>query len=140
MIVKNAASAVIRDDQGRFLLVQRGHHPAKGLWSLPGGSVEPGESLQETARREVFEETGLEISPGAEVWRVSVELAEGLMYDVHAFEAVITGGVLAAADDAAAVAWVAPEDLHTLDLTPQLGEFLAGYSASRDATPGEKDV
>ena len=56
-----AVSAVIVDAENRVLLVQRGHEPALGQWSLPGGSVEAGESMSEALRREVREETGLEV-------------------------------------------------------------------------------
>jgi len=53
------AGAVVRDGAGRLLLVQRGRAPSAGLWSLPGGRVEPGETAAEAAAREVTEETGL---------------------------------------------------------------------------------
>ncbi len=95
-----------------------------GLWSLPGGSVEDGETLSQAAIREVKEETGLDIVTGDEVWRVVVELAEGTHYSVHALEGVVTGGVLLAGDDAEDVGWFSGNDLHTLALTPHLLEFL----------------
>lgn len=59
--------AVIVDDQGRVLLIQRGTEPRKGLWSIPGGLVELGEGLPEAVQREVLEETGLHIRPEAVV-------------------------------------------------------------------------
>ena len=108
------------------MLVKRGHEPAKDLWSLPGGSVEEGETLSQAAVREVKEETGLDIVTGREVWRVVVELATGRHYDVHALEAVVTGGVLQAGDDAADAGWFVIDELHTLPLTPHLLEFFTG--------------
>jgi len=124
-----AASAVVQDDQGRFLLVQRGHEPAVGLWSLPGGSVEQGETISEAAIREVKEETGLEIVTGREVWRVVVELAPGTHYEVHALEGKVTGGDLLAGDDAADAKWCGVKEVQTMSLTPQLRQFLTSYQA-----------
>ena len=122
-----AASAVVRDELGRILLVKRGHEPAKGLWSLPGGSVEDGETLSQAAIREVKEETGLDIVTGPEVWRVMVELAAGTHYDVHALEGVVTGGVLQAGDDAADATWWSLGELDNLSLTPHLLKFLSHF-------------
>lgn len=51
-----AAGMIVQDDEGRILLQRRGDD---GTWGIPGGALEPGESLEETARRELFEETGL---------------------------------------------------------------------------------
>jgi len=50
---------------GAILLVERGRDPLKGYWSLPGGLVETGERLEAAITREVFEETGLRVKPGA---------------------------------------------------------------------------
>jgi len=127
--VIRAASAVITDDTNRVLLVKRGREPAKGLWSLPGGSVEEGETLSQAAVREIREETGLHIVTGQEVWRVCVELSEGHYYDVSALSATVTGGELSAGDDAADARWWDKRELSGLDLTPHLVEFLTDYLA-----------
>jgi len=56
--------AVVLNSTGRVLLVKRAHEPLKGEWSLPGGGVEIGETLEAALRRELFEETGLDIQVG----------------------------------------------------------------------------
>ena len=56
--------AVIKDDQGRLRLIKRGHEPGAGLWSLPGGRIEPGETDAEALVREMREETGLTVQAG----------------------------------------------------------------------------
>src|ERR1700740_3671701 len=62
--------AVIKDDQGRLLLIKRGHEPGAGLWSVPGGRIEPGETDAEALVREMREETGLAVQAGPLVRRV----------------------------------------------------------------------
>ena len=56
--------AVIKDRGNRLLLIKRGHEPGAGLWSLPGGRIEPGETDQQALVREVREETGLAVTAG----------------------------------------------------------------------------
>jgi len=58
------------DDAGRLLLVQRANEPGRGLWSVPGGRVEPGEDDAAALVREMLEETGLQVTPDALVGRV----------------------------------------------------------------------
>jgi 8-oxo-dGTP diphosphatase len=53
--------AIIRDELGRILLMERGAEPFKGTWVLPGGLVDPGETVEEACVREVMEELGLEV-------------------------------------------------------------------------------
>ncbi|HVT21050.1 MAG TPA: NUDIX domain-containing protein [Mycobacteriales bacterium] len=110
------AGAVVRDADGRLLLVRRGHPPAQGSWSLPGGRVEPGEAHAEAAVREVREETGLDVEVG-DLLR-SVALPGG--YLVHDFAATVTGGTLHAGDDADDVRWCGPTELENLPLSPGL--------------------
>jgi 8-oxo-dGTP diphosphatase len=106
----------------RILLVERGREPLKGYWSLPGGILEVGETLDQAIRREVLEETGLIIEP-LEV----VELFERIMPDAEGrteyhyllvdYLCCVTGGELSAADDASRAEWFVREDLPSLKLT-----------------------
>jgi len=97
--------AVVHDDNGRLLLVQRGREPARGSWSLPGGRVEPGESAREAVVREVREETGLDVLPLELVGEVERDAPGGGTYVIEDFVCRVEGGTLAAADDADDVAW-----------------------------------
>lgn len=63
--VVGVGAVVVRD--GKALLIKRGHEPRKGEWSLPGGIVELGESLLDALRREVREETGLDVEVGPHI-------------------------------------------------------------------------
>jgi 8-oxo-dGTP diphosphatase len=115
------ASVVIVAD-GAILLVQRGHEPQLGRWSVPGGRQEPGETLRQTAAREAYEETGLEVRIGEELWDLTITDGDAT-FEVHDFAATVTGGSLRAGDDAADVRWIPLDELDLLSLT----EDLLGY-------------
>ncbi|MCK0440794.1 NUDIX domain-containing protein [Gordonia alkaliphila] len=121
-----AASVVLVDEDGRVLLVKRGHDPQRGRWSVPGGHVEPGETFEEAAVREVREETGLEVTVGEELWTATVPFGDDELFEVHDFAGTVTGGVLRSGDDAEEVRWVAPADLADLPLTTGLLGYLRG--------------
>jgi 8-oxo-dGTP diphosphatase len=109
-------------ERGRILMAQRGKPPLAGKWSLPGGLVETGEFLKDAVRREVREETGLEIEPLGvlEIFERIMRNAEGAAeyhYVLIDYVCRVVGGELAAADDACGVAWVKRRDLAALDIT-----------------------
>ena len=120
--------AVIWDAQRRrFLLVKRGHEPDAGLWSLPGGRIEAGESDAEALVREMREETGLVVIPGRLLGSVRRPAPGGRVLEINDYEAAVTGGTLAAGDDAAEVRWVDAGELATLPLTSGLVEALTSW-------------
>jgi 8-oxo-dGTP diphosphatase len=119
--------AIVRDGQGRLLLIQRGHDPEAGRWSLPGGRVEPGESDAQALAREMLEETGLIVTPGPLVGAVERPGTGDTVLDIRDYAATVTGGTLAAGDDAADARWVAPGDLTSLPLTTGLAGILGSW-------------
>ena len=123
--------AVIKDDTGRLLLIRRGHEPAAGLWSIPGGRIEPGESDASALVREVLEETGLTVVAGRLLGEVERPGLAGAVLDIRDYLAVVTGGDLAAGDDAADARWSAPAELALLEasgaLTSGLTEALTSW-------------
>jgi ADP-ribose pyrophosphatase YjhB (NUDIX family) len=104
--------AVIVDDAGRVLLIRRGGEPLKGHWSLPGGLLELGESLTNGVKREVREETGLEVEPLELIELIDRIHREGERVRYHYVIAdylchiSIGSGELQADSDADAARWV----------------------------------
>jgi 8-oxo-dGTP diphosphatase len=119
--------AIIKDGDGRLLLIKRGHEPGAGLWSLPGGRIEAGETDEEAVIREIREETGLIVVPGRLVGSVQRSGADGSVLVIRDYEAEITEGTLAAADDAADARWVDAANLGELPLTSGLADALAAW-------------
>ena len=119
--------AVVRDASGRLLLIKRGHEPGAGLWSLPGGRVEPGETDAEALAREMLEETSLTVTVGALVGRVRRRAGRGEEFDIRDYAATVTGGTLRPGDDAADARWVPPGEAAALPLTEGLAEILAAW-------------
>ena len=106
----------------RILLVQRGRQPSKGCWSLPGGVLRAGERLQDGIRREVAEETGLQVTPLGvfEVFeRLNTDKRGRLEYHYVLIDYLcrVTGGKLRPADDASSAKWVRQADLARYPIT-----------------------
>ncbi len=119
--------AIITDGEGRLLLIKRGHAPEAGRWSLPGGRAKPGESDPQAVVREVAEETGLRVAAGRLVGVVERPGPDGTVFDIRDYAATVTGGRLAAGDDAEDARWVHPRDLDRLPLTSGLAGTLASW-------------
>lgn len=121
--------------EGRVLLVKRGHAPGLGLWSVPGGLVDLGESTVEAARREVEEETGLKVRIAGLVGvldRVTRD-AEGrvryhwVLIDYLAVPESID--TLTAGSDAAEVRWVTLDEVEQLPITEGLVDMIQRAAA-----------
>jgi 8-oxo-dGTP diphosphatase len=119
--------AVIKDERGRLLLIKRGHEPGAGLWSLPGGRIEPGETDAEALVREMLEETGLTVEPGRLIGSVKRPGRDGDVIDIRDYAATVVSGTLRAGDDAADARWVSVADLGSLAVTEGLLEALAAW-------------
>ena len=119
--------AVVTDGQGRLLMIKRGHEPGAGLWSIPGGRIEPGETDAEALVREMFEETGLAVEVGRLIGRVQRPGPDGAVIDISDYAATVTGGTLRPGDDAADARWVEVADLDSLAITEGLIEALTDW-------------
>lgn len=118
--------AFVHDDHGRLLVIRRGRPPSEGLWSIPGGRVEPGESGEEAAAREVREETGLTVRVGKLVGSVERPgRTDDELYVIDDYAAEVVGDARpTAGDDASEARWVTREELEALPLTPGLMDTL----------------
>jgi ADP-ribose pyrophosphatase YjhB (NUDIX family) len=115
--------------RGPILLVERGHEPLKGFWSLPGGLVETGERLEEAVQREILEETGLRVQP----LRL-FEIFERIMRDPRGraeyhyvladYVCKVLGGTLRAGDDVSRAVWARRSDLGKYRLTEGTREVI----------------
>lgn len=111
-------------DDDRLLLVRRGHGPAAGAWSVPGGRVERGETLAEAVVREVSEETCIEVVCDAFVgWVEQInEVGHFVILDFAVTPLDVVDPV--AGGDAAEAAWIRLSDVAELPLADGLAEFL----------------
>jgi 8-oxo-dGTP diphosphatase len=125
--------AVIRDAAGRLLLIKRRNEPGAGLWSLPGGRIEPGETDEQALAREVLEETSLSVSVGRLLGAVERPGLGGAVIDIRDYAAFVTGGDLAAGDDAADARWVTLAELARMDQDGCLTDGLIAALTSWDA-------
>jgi 8-oxo-dGTP diphosphatase len=132
-----AVGGVVLAEGERVLLVKRGQAPLAGTWSLPGGKVEPGESLEAAVVREVLEETGVRVDAGEVVAVVTIE-SEGFAYEIHELLCTVAPGVqaeLRAGDDASAVAWVRFDELGALGVTEAVEDVVRRARAHVSCAP-----
>ncbi len=125
------SAAVFRD--GRVLIVRRARPPAHGLYTLPGGGVELGETLEQAVVREIREETALEIEPVALVgFRQAIARDAGGLVERHfvilPFAARFIGGEISLNEELAEAHWLAPEAIAGLKTTEGLAAIIAAAS------------
>ncbi len=123
-----AVGAIIFRDE-KILLVKRSKPPAKGMWAIPGGKINSGESMKDALRREIKEETNLEIEVGEVVYVFDV-----LEYDknnrlrfhyvIIDFECIYKNGIIMAGDDAAEVCWVSEKELNNINVNSKTRDLL----------------
>lgn len=124
-------TVVIRD--GAVLLVQRAKAPSEGLWAIPGGSVELGETLQQAAERELFEETGVRARAGKPCFAFDAVHKDGsgrvrFHYVVVDLRAEFVSGEPKPGDDVLEARWVRPDELGTMSVSERTLELLRGAS------------
>jgi 8-oxo-dGTP diphosphatase len=117
------------DASGRVLLVERGKPPGVGLWTVPGGRLERGETLAQAVAREVREETGVIAEVGPLVC-VAERIADDYHFVILDYLARAIGGTLAAATDARAARYVDDAELAQLPTTEGLADVLARARAT----------
>ncbi len=123
-----ASAAIIRD--GRVLIVRRARMPGSGVYTLPGGVVETGETLTEAVTREVREETGLEIEPLALAGFREIILRDGnnrvsRHFVVLSFAARWQSGEVRLNEELDQAHWLHPSQLAGLKTTEGLAEIVA---------------
>jgi 8-oxo-dGTP diphosphatase len=125
--VVGVGAVIVRD--GKALIVKRAHEPRKGEWSLPGGHLHLGESLEDAARREVKEETGLEVELGPIIETFDRVHRDGdgrIRYHFVIIDYVCwsDGGEAMAGSDAEAVAWVTADDIDSYQVNAHAKEVI----------------
>jgi len=122
------SAAIIRD--GRVLVARRARGPALGVWTMPGGVVEAGETLTEALVREIEEETALAIEPVALAGHREVVVRDddrkvSRHFVILCFASRLVGGELKLNEELAEARWLRPEELGGLNTTEVLGEIVA---------------
>jgi mutator protein MutT len=128
MTLLAASVAIVRKTD--LLLIQRNRPPSEGLWTLPGGRLEPGETAEQCAVREVREELGLELFALRPLLKLRHGQFELQRFATQAFE----GEVAADPGEIRGWRWVRAHEVARLKTTPQLGEVAAAAFRIFDRT------
>jgi ADP-ribose pyrophosphatase YjhB (NUDIX family) len=130
-----AASAVVTDDAGRILLIRRSDN---GLWTIPGGAMEPGEDIAACCRREVLEESGIKVDITRLIGIYSnprhvIEYANGEVRQQFSvcFACRPVAGELSTSDESSEVGYFTIAELATMDIHPSIRLRITHFGESR---------
>ena len=130
-----AASAIVTDDEGKILLHRRSDN---GLWALPGGAMEIGESIAETAVREVKEETGLNVQPEYIVGIYTdpkhvIAFSDGEVRQQFSLclACSLVDGTMSVSDESFEVAFISPQEIERLNMHPSIRLRIEHYLEHR---------
>jgi 8-oxo-dGTP diphosphatase len=134
----SSVGAVVRKG-GKILLVRRGQEPHKGMWSIPGGAIELGETIYEAAAREVLEECNVEIKIKRVLDAVENIVKDGsgrirFHYVIIDLQAEYISGELKAGTDAAECGWFTPAAAAKMNLTPTLRAMFLRQGMIKDVS------
>ncbi len=120
-------AVVIKDE--KVLLVKRGRPPSEGLWAIPGGRLQFGETLKQAAEREILEETGIVIKATKPLFIFDVldkDEAGNIRYHYVIVDlgAEYVSGTVTAGDDASEARWLSPQELAVLPVSAKTSELL----------------
>ncbi|MFN2593785.1 MAG: NUDIX hydrolase [Actinomycetota bacterium] len=121
-----AVGAIVVEDDS-LLMIRRAADPGRGLWTIPGGRVENGELLAQALKREVSEETGLDVEPGDLVG--ILEVPGDPHYVILDFYARVTGGreLEPSEEEVSEARWVPLSEVSDLECTPRFLETMRGW-------------
>jgi len=124
-----AVAGVIFNEKKEVVLIKRGAEPRKGEWSIPGGSVELGEKLEDALVREVEEECSLKVEPGpivSQIERIEYDSSGKIKYHyvILDYACRYVGGDLISGSDAAEAKWVNINEVDNMPLTNELKQIV----------------
>ena len=128
--VPRVAVGALVVEAGKLLMICRAKAPGSGVWAIPGGGLEIGETLQAAAEREIYEETGLRIRAGEPFYAFEIieRDEQGKVrfhYVVVDLMAEVIGGKLCPGDDALDVRWVSPQEISGMPVSAKTLELIA---------------
>ncbi|AWR97014.1 NUDIX domain-containing protein [Acidianus sulfidivorans JP7] len=128
-----AVGGVIIDDN-KVLLIKRSKPPNQGDWAIPGGKVEYGESIFDAVKREMKEETNLDVIP-VELLAVVQIIKEGFHYIILDFVCKVNSGELKASSDALDARFFSMEEIRKLQVSPTTLDMLEKYFSKKEKLP-----
>lgn len=115
-------------ENGKVLLIKRGHEPAKSKWAIPGGKIKFGEKRDDAVKREFREETGLDVEVGEMIYVFDAisenEEKPSYHYVIIDFIVYLVGGKLKAGDDALEAKWFTTEEMESDEIAPETRKLL----------------